>query len=249
MSSDVSSLFTKVPTEDTLQILTKHIPASVADLIRHILTNTYFLHDGTFYEQTDGVTMGSPLAPVIADICMENFAQEALRRAKKKPTHWYRSVDDTIMVWPHGKELLQDFLCHINNIRFTTELEERGPLLFLNVLVKKRIDRKLSHTVFRKPTHTDPYLHADSEHHLAQKKPFYPLCFTTHAPCDNDNLQKEIQHLRHSRKMDIAIETSSKPFTQKPNPRQNLKNRWGLPYSHTNTLRRTEQVDYWPNTK
>jgi hypothetical protein len=227
--------------------LTKHIPASVADLIRHILTNTYFLHDGTFYEQTDGVAMGSPLAPVIADICMENFTQEALRRAKKKPTQictdLYRSVDDTIMVWPHGKKPLQDYLCHLNNIhnniRFTTELEESGPLLFPNVSVKKRIDGKLSHTVFRKPTHTDLYLHADSEHHLAQKKPFYPLCFTTHAPYVTMTTYRKRYNIqeKHSRKMDIAVGTSSKPYTQKPNPRQNLKNRWGLPYSHTNTLR------------
>jgi hypothetical protein len=61
------------------------------------------------------------------------------------------------MVWPHGKDTLQEFLCHLNNIHsnisFTMGLEESGTLPFLDVLVKKRTDRKLSHTLFRKPAH------------------------------------------------------------------------------------------------
>jgi hypothetical protein len=62
----------------------------MTDLIRHILTTTYFLYNGTLYEQTHGIAMGSPLAPVIADIYVQNFEQEALKTAKKKPMHWYR---------------------------------------------------------------------------------------------------------------------------------------------------------------
>jgi hypothetical protein len=226
LSFDVLSLFTKVPLQGTLQILTKHIPASVADLIRHILTTTYFLYDSTFYEQTDGLAMGSPLAPVIADICMEKFEREALRPAKK-PAHWYRHVDDTFVVWLHGREALQEFLCHLNNIhnniRFTMELEESGTLPFLDVVVKKRTDGKLSHTAFRKPTHTDLYLHVDSEHHLAQKKGVLSTLFHSACTiCDDDNLQKQILHLRETFKkngyssQDIqqALHPKTKPKTE-----------------------------------
>jgi len=38
-----------------------------------ITPNSYFSFDGQFYKQTDGVEMGSPLSPVIANLFMEDF--------------------------------------------------------------------------------------------------------------------------------------------------------------------------------
>lgn len=107
VSSEVMSLFTRVPGKDTQQVMSQHIPAEVKDLIRHVLTTTYFLFDGTFYELTNGVAMGSPLAPIVVKIYMKKFEQEVLSTAKKQSTHWYRNVDDTF--WPHGKETLPRF--------------------------------------------------------------------------------------------------------------------------------------------
>jgi hypothetical protein len=66
---------------------------------------------------------------------MEHFEQRA--SAAKKPAHWYRYVDDTFVVWPHGKEELQNFLQHLNsihpNIKFTMEIEHNKSLPFLDV--------------------------------------------------------------------------------------------------------------------
>jgi Reverse transcriptase (RNA-dependent DNA polymerase). len=98
--------------------MSQHIPAEIKDLLRQVLTTTYFLFDGTFYEQTNGVAMGSPLAPTVVKIYMKKFEQEVLSTAKKKPTHWYRNVDDTF--WPHGKQTLQDFLQHLNTFPLVT---------------------------------------------------------------------------------------------------------------------------------
>jgi hypothetical protein len=41
-----------------------------------MVTSTYFCIDGQFYEQTDGVVMGSTLSPVIANFFMEDFEIE-----------------------------------------------------------------------------------------------------------------------------------------------------------------------------
>ena len=83
-------------------------------------------------------------------------------------------MDDTFMIWPHGQETLQDFLHHLNgihgNIKFTKELEQNAILPFLYVLVEKKMDGTLGHTVYRKTTNTDVYLHVDLEHHLEQKR-------------------------------------------------------------------------------
>jgi len=50
------------------------------------------------------------------------------------------------------------------------DIEENKKLPFLDVLVTKKADNTLGHQVYRKPTHTDRYLHAESYHHPAQKQ-------------------------------------------------------------------------------
>jgi hypothetical protein len=174
VSFDVVSLFTKVPLEDTMQLLSQHLDKQMVVLVRHVLTTTYFLYNGSFYDQKDGAAMGSPLAPVVANFYMEHFEEQAMSSATRKPTRWYRYVDDTFVVWPHGKTELHGFLQHLNNIhlniKFTMEVEQNGCLPFLDVLVGRRPDRSLGHSVYRKSTHTELYLHAKSEHHLAQKQ-------------------------------------------------------------------------------
>jgi hypothetical protein len=167
VSFDVVSLFTKVPLDDTLQLLSGRFQMQTVDLIRHVLMSMYILYNGSFYNQKDGVTMGSPLVPVVANIYMEHFEKQAISSAVKKPARWY-----TFVVWPHGEDELQGFLEHLNsihqNIAFTMEVEQQGTLPFLDVLVR-RTDGSLGHWVYRKPMHTDLYLYAKSEHHPAQK--------------------------------------------------------------------------------
>jgi hypothetical protein len=46
------------------------------------------------------------ISPVIADFFMEEFEEKALNQATLKPTCWYRYVDDTFVIWPHGKASL-----------------------------------------------------------------------------------------------------------------------------------------------
>jgi hypothetical protein len=65
-------------------------------LFRQFLTSTYFLFDGKYYEQTGGVVMGSPLAPVLANFYMEHSEQTAaLGNAARKLTHSFKFVNDT----------------------------------------------------------------------------------------------------------------------------------------------------------
>jgi hypothetical protein len=49
------------------------------------------------------------------------------------------------------------------------EVENNDSLPFLYVKVTKILDGSLSHQVYRKKTHTEQYLHADSHHHPSQK--------------------------------------------------------------------------------
>jgi hypothetical protein len=104
---------------------------------------------------------------------MEHLEQKAISTAIKKPASWYSYVDDIVMEWSHGKDDLQDFLQHLNNIhksiKFMMEAEQDRTLLFLDVLVSRRVDQTFGRTEYRKSTHTDLYIHTKSELHLAQK--------------------------------------------------------------------------------
>ena len=112
--------------------------------------------------------MGSPLSPVLADLYMESFETMAIEKAVQPPSLWLRYVDDTFVIWPHGRDTLNDFLSHLNSlapsIQFTMEIEEGGKLPFLDVLVQRGCDG-LTTSVYRKPTHTDHYLDFRSNHH------------------------------------------------------------------------------------
>ncbi|XP_071452179.1 uncharacterized protein [Hetaerina americana] len=55
VSLDVVSLFTRVPLTDTLRLLEAKFDATTVMLFRHVLTSTYFLYDGQYFEQADGV--------------------------------------------------------------------------------------------------------------------------------------------------------------------------------------------------
>lgn len=168
VSFDVVSLFTRVPLEDSLCLITEKLDDDLVKLCRHVLTSTYFLFNDHFFEQTDGVAMGSPLSPVVANLFMEDFEDMALRTSALQPKCFWRYVDDTFFVWPHGRDSLNRFLDHFNclhpNIKFTMEVESDGKLPFLDVMVYKKQDGTLGHSVHRKPTHTDLYLNARSCH-------------------------------------------------------------------------------------
>jgi len=116
--------------------------------------------------------MGSPLSPVIANFFMEDPEKKATEQATHKPVCWFRYVDDTSIIWPHGQERLTEFLNHLNGlhnkIKFTMEREE-SQLPFLDIDIYIKTDSSLGHKVYWKPTHTNLYLRQNSQHHPANK--------------------------------------------------------------------------------
>ena len=103
VSFDVKNLFTNVPideamsrvatllhADDSLEDRTTMSPATICQLTELCLRTTYFEFQEEFYEQVDGAAMGSPLSPVIANIYMEGFEEEALNTAADQPSLWVR---------------------------------------------------------------------------------------------------------------------------------------------------------------
>ncbi len=203
VSFDVVSLFTNVPVDDTMQIVKDLLKDDVTSehivkLTEVCLKSTHFQFRDKFYEQQSGAAMGSPLSPVIANIFMETFEQHILESFVLKPKCWYRYVDDTFVIWPHGKDSLNQFLDHLNSqhstIKFTMEIEQSGCLPFLDVLIKRNADGTLAHSVYRKPTHTKGYLNAASHHHPSQKNSVVnSLVHRAFLLSDKESLENELK--------------------------------------------------------
>ncbi len=110
--------------------------------------------------------MASPVSAVVANLYMEFFEEEALNSAPVKPVLWKRYVDDIFCIVKKGSE--KHLLDHLNSVRpsikFTMEPDEDSKLPFLDCLLKRESDGMLTYTVYRKPAHTDRYLHFKSHH-------------------------------------------------------------------------------------
>ena len=97
----------------------------IYSLVKLCLKSTYFQLDDYFFEQIEGAAIGSPFFPIVANIYQERFEKIALQSTHLQPKHWSQYVDDTYVVWPHGKATLLPFLDHLNgiydSIQFTME--------------------------------------------------------------------------------------------------------------------------------
>jgi hypothetical protein len=139
------------------------------------ISGSYFTSNGQFYGQTDGVAMGSPLSPAIANFYMEDYEKATLESLPSlKLRCWFRYVDDTFVIRLLGPDKLRDFLHHLNSIhqstQFTMETDSEGHLPFLDLDIYRRPDGSLGHKAYRKPTHTNLYHNAKTHHHPSNKQ-------------------------------------------------------------------------------
>ena len=170
VSFDVTSLFTNIPLQATVEIILNKIfyeddylfhglnRSNFQKLLEIAVQDTHFLFNNDIYKQVDGVAMGSPLGPIMANAFMCSLEEQMLDDCPLayRPLFYRRYVDDTFALF-RSREAAENFLQHINslhpNIRFTIEHEHDNKLAFLDILIT-RTDQGFTTSVFRKKTFT-----------------------------------------------------------------------------------------------
>ena len=172
VSFDVSNLFTNVPLEYTINLIldkvykkklikTKLKRNELKLLLELCTKEMHFTFNGKVYKQVDGVCMGSPLGPVLANIFMVELEETIAPKLQSIMPVWRRYVDDTFTFVK--KNQIANVIDAINsfhpNIKFTHEIEKDGKIAFLDVLLMRKDTGNIETSVYRKPTNNSIYIH------------------------------------------------------------------------------------------
>ena len=184
-SFDVTSLFTNIPVDETIEIISNQLFANCmyfegidrsqfTKLLSLAVKNSHFTFNDRIYQQIDGVAMGSPLGPLFANIFMSFHEKSWLYNCPSafKPLVYRRYVDDCFLLFKSSDHvpLFLNYLNHQHpNISFTSELEKDGKLPFLDVEIS-RSNGKFSTSVYPKPTFTGLFTHFHSFISLAYER-------------------------------------------------------------------------------
>ena len=105
------------------------------ELFIYATAKTHFIFNGKFYDQVDGIAMGSPLAPTLANLFMGTFEIKFLNKFRDiGPSFYKRYVDDIFCVFnepSQAKEFLNKLNIEHPNIKFTLELEKNNRISYL----------------------------------------------------------------------------------------------------------------------
>jgi hypothetical protein len=181
-SFDVVALYPSIPMEKALKVVETRLREdatlpnrtdwTVDQIMRLIVIalETYFKTlTGEIFKQKDGTPIGKSISGPIAGIYMAWFEETFVLngRMKRKISFWKRQRDDILLIWEDSSHKLQSFLTYLNGIekkiQFTLEEEKDGALAFLDMYIMKKEDRLVTR-VYRKPTHTQQYIHWRSNH-------------------------------------------------------------------------------------
>ena len=171
VSYDVTSLFTNIPLDETIKIAVdlileknskiKITKRELTKLFYFATSESHFLFNGQYYDQINGVAMGSPIAPVLANLFMSHFENKWIKEYKNHQIFFYQRYVDGIFCMMENEAAANDFLSFLNtkhtDIKFTMETQNNNSLPFLDVLITST-ENNLITSIYRKKTFTGLFL-------------------------------------------------------------------------------------------
>ncbi|VDO66870.1 unnamed protein product [Schistosoma curassoni] len=209
ISLDVSSLFTNIPLLEmddficneltTRRIETPIPPSAIKQLILRCTMNVQFRFDNEYYRQLDGVAMGSPLGPLLANIFLAKLENGPLKSAITHLPTYYRYIDDAPIVLEkeNDKHNLLNIFNNVHpSINFTSGDEQNNSISFLDVQIT-RTDGTIKRRVHRKSA-AGQYTHFHSAVPIGYNRNLIKIL--THCAgitCSEDTIEEELNNIRN----------------------------------------------------
>ncbi|XP_050511970.1 uncharacterized protein LOC126888016 [Diabrotica virgifera virgifera] len=209
VSFDVTNLFTNVPRQETIPIVSDLLLSNKIDpqkiihiksLLQFCLSQDFFVFNNKLYRQPEGLAMGNPLSPLLADLFLDSLETKFVQ-SRPEIILWHRYVDDILAFIEGPTNTPNHILSLINglhpSIKFTLETEINNSINFLDLTIEKT-PSKLEFSIFRKPTQTDHIIPNSSNHPYQQKMSAFH-CYIhrlLNIPMSKDNYNNEVSILK-----------------------------------------------------
>ena len=183
VTMDVRSLYTNVPNNEGIDAV-KHylrrrnkpgdgvLAKILTKFLLLILTLNNFIFNEKNFVQINGASMGTKCAPTYASIFMGLFEEtHILPCIRDKILLYVRYIDDIFFLWKGTKAELKEFLNLVNDLHPSIKFDftySKTRSIFLDCDISIQ-DRKLSTTVYSKPTDRKAYVHSRSYHPQSTK--------------------------------------------------------------------------------
>ena len=148
-SLDIDNMYPSIPLgpviEKAVEILFKRATNKISKtnlekLLEICTSGVTFQFNNKYYKQLNGVAMGSPLAPILANIYIKLIEEKTVcsKNFPYKFEYYYRYVDDIFVIANKSvntNNVLEYFNSIDSNIKFTLENENDNKLNFLDITV------------------------------------------------------------------------------------------------------------------
>ena len=166
ISLDIKDMYTNIPVSETIYIINLQLqklqenPNFIKQLINSlqvVLKQNYFTFNEDFYNQMDGLPMGSPISPIMSEIFLQYLEDQYIEKIKKQfnITYYCRFVDDIFIIYENSNDILHKFNNIHSKLQYTLERQQNNSLNYLDLNIQNISCNqiyKFQYKIFRKPT-------------------------------------------------------------------------------------------------
>jgi len=183
---DIKGLYVNIPVGEKIQItqtqLAKYnspqITQQTITLLQAILKQNYFAFENKIYQPEKGVSMGSPISNIIAEIFLQNLEQLHMTQIldTNNIVYYTRYVNDILIIYDNTLISLETISEQINklhpDLQFTHTQEQDNTVNFLDLhLIRHPNTTEID--IYRKTTTTDTTINFTSNHPTEHKLAAY----------------------------------------------------------------------------
>lgn len=191
ITGDISSFYTNIPPKECSKIAaglwklrmgqSKITPSAIRNMIEFVMSANFFKYNNQYYHQQIGLAMGTPCAPVLANIYGGYFERKERITSYLEVALYARYIDDIFVILQADTFEEAEQWCinnvHIKYCTINWEIEEFSNH-FLDIQIMKNNDpitynfKPLDTKLYRKPLNLHLYIPWSSAHPLHVKRGF-----------------------------------------------------------------------------